>query len=308
MAGTGRYTLHAVDRWRTFSATAAFVSAGVGGYVEILQNKSHSLLWAVSGCALAGLLGAFLAAYYNKKLRVHSLGHTNEISVWMAAPAAFVIGAWLMDFRHGFVLSHQYANFSAFAVGIVIGLIRNGWDTDWKLGIPNALTSQVTRAEPAPKRNTPKRKTNVEDLPALIRELVIALNNKYDMTERQKKFTEDNLLAAVSGLISLGKMEKAAQLCRKVPSNWIRFEKAFAGLDLEEGLRLAMASFRINDWGTALRILDWALSSHPTAETEKRIVTAADMVADQICILDDAYDAKVVALQLSPRLRQILKR
>ncbi len=284
---------------------AAFTSATAGGYVEILQNKSHSLPWALLGCALAGLIGAFFVAWFGKTLRVQWLGHTFELPVWMAAPLALVLGGWLFDFRHGLVLSHQYANCFAFAVGLVIGLIRNVWETDFKIQIPKALPKFINPA--AAPNKSPKRKTTTQDLPALIRDIVIALNNKYDMTERQKKFVEDNLLAAVLGLVAAGRIDKAAQLCRKVPSNWIKFEVMFEGMELEQGMRLAMASFRLNDWGTALRILDWALANHPGPILEKRVFVTAEMVRDQMCILDDAFDAKVVALQLSPRLRQALK-
>ena len=305
MANTGRFELYSIDRWRTFAAATVFCSTMGGLYVEILQNKSHSLPWVALGCALAGLLGAFFVVFFGKKLRVHWLGHINEVPVWWAAPVALLVSGWLWDFRHGLVLSHQWPTYSSFALGMIMGLVKSGWQSNWNIKFPQM--SVPASGLPLANKKKIKRKTTTQDLPALIRDLVIALNNRYDMTDRQKKFVEDNLLAAVNGLIVAGRIDKAAQLCRKVPSNWLRFESAFEGLEIADGLSLAAASFRINDWGTALRLFDWALASQPNPSLEKRILAAATAVAEQIRILDDTFDAKVVALQLSPRLRQILK-
>jgi len=312
---TSRYVIQQIDHWRKLIALTAVLSSAAGTSVEMSLDMSHSLPWAAIGCALLGVTGAFTVILYDRKFSW--MGHA--VPGWIAGPAILFVGGWLLDFKHGLVTTHQMANYAAFSVGMLIGFAKM-----FGLGSAAAgFTSRALQTAPSGRGEAPSRggspkfgrseirhkpRTTTQDLPGLIRELALALNNNFQMTERQKKFVEDNLLAAVNGLIKVKRIDKAAQLCRKVPSNWIKFEIALDGLDLEDGLKLAMASFKVDDWGTALRLLDWSLRMHPGKKSlEARVFNTATVLAEQVRVLDDAFEAKVVALQLSPKLSQILK-
>lgn len=292
--------MHRLEPLRLQLLAAALGAALIGGYVETLQDLSHTLWGATLVSAGAGVLGAVTVHFYDRKFSW--MGHA--VSGWIAGPVLLLLGGWIFDFKHGLVTSHQWANYAGFAVGAVTALLARwpysqGWLRKPELGPARTTESPLFRRKP---------RTTTQDLPGLIRELALALLHNHQMNDRQKHFVEENLLAAINGLIQLERFDKAAQLCRKIPAHRVRLDLALDGLKLDDGLKLAMASFKHDDWGTGLRLLDWALQLYPDNKSlESRVFSTAASVAQQMRILDDTFDAKVIALRLSPKLAQAFR-
>jgi hypothetical protein len=258
------------------------VSLAFGLWVEILQQKNHSLTKAAVAFALFGLIGAVTVVYRERRM------------MWQAGLTALIIGGWLVDFRHGLALSHQYANYAAFTMGVLFGLAKLLMDLN------DPVPEHARRVSHS---GFKPRKRSTRDLPELIRDITLALNHNFNMSPRQREFVELNLLAAVEGLAQVGRHEKAARLCGKVPTTLVRFDLALEGLEIEEGLKIANEAYKMDDWGTSLKMLDWALSAQPTPAWRRRIHATALIIAEQISQIDETFDAKVTALQLSAELQ-----
>lgn len=276
-----------IARGGGFWLTATALSFASGLWVEIAQQKNHSIAKAVLACAIFGALGVWSA-----------LNH--ERQSWKWGPIALLIGGWLLDFRHGLALSHQYANYTAFAMGAFLGMLKLVSESRFLIPLPQVKFEFKFDKGPS-------RKRAARDLSRQIRDLVLALHHNFNINPRQREFVEQNLLSAIEGLVRMGHYEKAARLCGMVPTTVVRFEMALVGLEIDQGLKIAGEAYRQDDWGTALKLLNWALSANPSPERLKKIYSTAAIIAQQVSQLDDTFEAKVTALQLDPKLRSAVK-
>ena len=64
----------------------------------------------------------------------------------------------------------------------------------------------------------------------------------------------------------------------------------------------AAAAYRRDDWGTSLVILDFIYQAHQSEKVRDHVLATGATIAEQIYLLDDAFEAKLVALRLDPRV------
>lgn len=145
------------------------------------------------------------------------------------------------------------------------------------------------------------------ELAELIRELVVTMEAmRGPGLDKDRDFLAQNFSRAILGLVDLGKLDQAAVLCRKAPvSGRLSFHVLLKGLAEAQGIALAVACMRREDWSTSLRILDWALARSQNAKTHGKILIATEKIARHILRQDpETFHAKVVTLQLSPTLSE----
>lgn len=307
--------------------SSAVLSLMFGLAVEVYFDKTHSIYAVTLLCLAMGLAGTIGVVLYDQPILLRHY----SLKGWKCSLSFLVVGGWIFDIEHGYVWSHQAANYVSFLTGALIGfaylwkfdrdrlpsLPEESTSSDSKSDVSvHALKVSTTAIDSSSNRQGPTHVTtrtattliDTRDLPSLIRNLVFSLNHlKSPNRARHEEFVRANLAAAIGGFIRIRRLDKAGALCHKVDHSGIPLGPYLKDLPVADSLGIALGAFKNGHTLTAIKILDSAYRYNPGDILERRILSTARAMAHQTMELDPTFQAHLTRSDVSPNMKATIE-
>jgi membrane associated rhomboid family serine protease len=294
-----------------FGVFAVFMAAsfiGLLGHVLLSQPHVDILIGASAG--VAGVIGAFLALYWNRpiKLWLSWLFVFNRI---IYAPTYLAIGLLFVvqDFTGALTSSGNVAHDAhliGLAIGLGIGFLMKSLDSihpDFLYPAEELLAIQMKEASEAPQKLALAKKL-LSWNPNNLFVLKTALHAEFDRPDFDRGLAAGHLMSYLAIALREKKSVSALHAVQMVPSA-VPLSQLVPRLGLKNHLRLADIALKAGDWLTAIRIYDAVLSRFTKAGIQTSVRNSVTKLGQHL-VQQDAPVAKLQTVAFSTDILNVI--